>query len=98
MPRVGGIVGCRVLEGKVSRGGYVKLMRPAAVAVAGRGSRTVGGPLTQGWEGRITSLKHHKDDVRGMIARQECGIGLVHFDRFQPGAIMQTYPPELPEN
>ncbi len=99
IPRVGLIAGCRVLDGKVSRGGYVKLMRPAAVVAAGgRGSRTVAtGALTQVWEGRITSLKHHKEDVREMIAGQECGIGLEHFEGFQPGDIMETYRLELEE-
>ena len=97
IPRLGLIAGCRVLDGKVSRGGYVKLMRPAAAA-SGRGGRaTTAGPLTQVWEGRITSLKHHKDDVREMIAGQECGIGLEHFEGFEPGDTMETYRLELEE-
>jgi len=98
IPRLGLIAGCRVLEGKVSRGGYVKLMRPAPAAASGRGGRaTTAGPLTQVWEGRITSLKHHKDDVREMVAGQECGIGLEHFEGFEPGDIMETYRLELEE-
>src|SRR5207302_5764417 len=44
IPRLGLVAGSRVVEGKVSRGGHVKLMR-------GR---------NQVWEGRISSLKHHK--------------------------------------
>ena len=81
IPRVGLIAGSRVVEGKVSRGGHVKLLR-------GR---------TQVWEGRITSLKHHKDDVREMVAGQECGIGLERFEGFEPGDIMETYRLELEE-
>ncbi|HEY4025744.1 MAG TPA: translation initiation factor IF-2, partial [Candidatus Dormibacteraeota bacterium] len=81
IPRLGLIAGSRVVEGKVSRGGHVKLMR-------GR---------TQVWEGRITSLKHHKDDVREMVAGQECGIGLEHFEGFQEGDTMETYRLELEE-
>jgi translation initiation factor IF-2 len=81
IPRVGLIAGSRVIEGKVSRGGYVKLMRNRQ----------------QVWEGRISSLKHHKDDVREMIAGQECGIGLDHFEDFQPGDIMETHRLELQE-
>jgi translation initiation factor IF-2 len=97
IPRLGLIAGCRVVDGKVSRGGYVKLMRPAP-ATTGRGGRTTtAGPLTQVWEGRITSLKHHKDDVREMVAGQECGIGLEHFEGFEPGDIMETYRLELEE-
>jgi translation initiation factor IF-2 len=75
IPRLGLIAGSRVLEGKVSRGGYVKLMR-------GR---------QQVWEGRINSLKHHKEDVREMVAGQECGVGLERFEGFEPGDIMETF-------
>jgi translation initiation factor IF-2 len=73
VPRVGTIAGCRVLEGKVSRGDQVKLLR-------GR---------QQIWEGRIRSLKHLKEDVREMVAGQECGIGLDGFEDFQAGDIME---------
>src|SRR5438309_2543920 len=60
IPRLGIIAGSRVLEGKVSRGGWVKLFR-------GR---------EQVFEGRITSLKHFKEDVREMPAGQDVGVGL----------------------
>jgi translation initiation factor IF-2 len=99
IPRLGVIAGCRVVDGKVSRGGYVKLFRPAPVAAgAGRGgSRATSLPSAPIWEGRITSLKHHKDDAREMIAGQECGIGLDHFEGFEPGDVMETYRLELEE-
>jgi translation initiation factor IF-2 len=99
IPRLGVIAGCRVVDGKVTRGGYVKLFRPAPVAAgAGRGgSRSTSLPATPIWEGRITSLKHHKDDAREMIAGQECGIGLDHFEGFEPGDVMETYRLELEE-
>lgn len=82
VPRVGLVAGCRVLEGKVSRDGLVKLFR-------GR---------EQIWEGRIASLKHYKEDVREMVAGQECGIGLEGFEGFEPGDIMETYRLELAES
>src|SRR5262252_375763 len=97
IPRLGLIAGCRVLDGKVSRGGFVKLMRPGAPTTGRGGRTTTAGPLTQVWEGRITSLKHHKDDVREMVAGQECGIGLEHFEGFEPGDVMETYRLELEE-
>src|SRR5215471_702859 len=98
IPRLGLIAGSRVIEGKISRGGYVKLMRPGATVTAGgRTSRVAGGQMTQVWEGRISSLKHHKDDVREMIAGQECGVGLEHFEGFQAGDIMETHRLELQE-
>jgi translation initiation factor IF-2 len=81
IPRQGLIAGCRVLEGKVSRGGYAKLMR-------GR---------EQVWEGRIRSLKHYKEDVREMTAGQECGIGLEGFEGFAVGDVIETFRLELEE-
>ena len=75
IPRLGIIAGSRVLEGKVSRGGWVKLFR-------GR---------EQVFEGRISSLKHFKEDAREMPAGQECGIGLEGWEDFVAGDSMETY-------
>ncbi|GAC1658394.1 MAG: hypothetical protein NVS9B1_18200 [Candidatus Dormibacteraceae bacterium] len=75
IPRMGLIAGSRVLDGKVSRGGYVKLSR--------------GG--NQVWEGRISSLKHFKEEVREMVAGQECGIGLENYEDFAVGDVMETF-------
>src|SRR5437667_2191643 len=75
IPRLGIIAGSRVVEGKVSRGGWVKLFRARE----------------QVFEGRISSLKHFKEDVREMPAGQECGIGLEGWEDFQPGDTMETY-------
>ena len=75
IPRMGLIAGSRVLEGKVSRGGYAKLTR---------GREEI-------WEGRISSLKHFKEEVREMIAGQECGIGLEGFEAFEAGDTIETF-------
>jgi translation initiation factor IF-2 len=75
IPRLGVIAGSRVLDGKVSRGGWVKLSR--------------GG--SQIFEGRISSLKHFKEDVREMVAGQECGIGLEGSEDFAAGDLMETF-------
>jgi translation initiation factor IF-2 len=75
IPRLGIIAGSRVLDGRVTRGSHVKLSR-------GR---------EQIWEGRISSLKHFKEDVREMVAGQECGIGLESFEGFEPGDTMESF-------
>jgi translation initiation factor IF-2 len=82
IPRLGVIAGSRVLEGRVTRGSHVRLSR-------GR---------DQLWEGRITSLKHFKEDVREMIAGQECGIGLEHYETFEPGDVMESFRLEREDN
>src|SRR5205809_4395171 len=75
IPRTGIIAGSRVMEGKVSRGGWVKLFRARE----------------QLFEGRINSLKHFKEDVREMPAGQECGIGLEAWEDFVACDTMETY-------
>jgi translation initiation factor IF-2 len=75
IPRQGVIAGCRVVEGKITRGGWAKLSR---------GKEQI-------FEGRISSLKHFKEDVREMSAGQECGVGLEGFEAFEPGDVMETY-------
>ena len=75
IPRQGVIAGCRVVEGKITRGGWAKLFR---------GKEQI-------FEGRISSLKHFKEDVREMSEGQECGVGLEGFEAFQPGDVMETY-------
>jgi translation initiation factor IF-2 len=75
IPRQGVIAGCRVVEGKISRGGWAKLLR---------GKEQI-------FEGKISSLKHFKEDVREMAAGQECGVGLEGFEAFEPGDVMETY-------
>ena len=75
IPRQGVIAGCRVVEGKITRGGWAKLIREKE----------------QIFEGRISSLKHFKEDVREMSEGQECGVGLEGFEAFQPGDVMETY-------
>jgi translation initiation factor IF-2 len=75
IPRLGIIAGSRVVEGKVSRGGWVKLFRGREMV----------------FEGKVNSLKHFKEDVREMLAGQECGIGLEGYEAFQAGDTMETY-------
>jgi translation initiation factor IF-2 len=75
IPRLGLIAGSRVLDGRITRGSHVKLTR-------GR---------DQIWEGRISSLKHFKEDVREMVAGQEFGIGLEGFEGFEPGDTLESF-------
>ncbi|HEX2195007.1 MAG TPA: translation initiation factor IF-2 [Candidatus Limnocylindria bacterium] len=58
--RAGNVAGSYVTDGRIVRGGQVRLFR---------GGQQVA-------EGRIESLKRFKDDVREVAAGYECGIGL----------------------
>ena len=58
--RAGNIAGSYVTDGRIVRGGQVRLTRDGALVA----------------EARITSLKRFKDDVREVATGFECGIGL----------------------
>jgi translation initiation factor IF-2 len=58
--RAGNVAGSYVTDGRIVRGGQVRLFR--------------GGSMIA--EGRIESLKRFKDDVREVATGYECGIGL----------------------
>jgi translation initiation factor IF-2 len=58
--RAGNVAGSYVTDGRIVRGGQVRLFRGGTLVV----------------ETRITSLRRFKDDVREVAAGFECGIGL----------------------
>ena len=58
--KAGNIAGSYVVDGRIVRGGQVRLFRGGTVVA----------------EGRIESLKRFKDDVREVATGFECGIGL----------------------
>jgi translation initiation factor IF-2 len=58
--KAGNVAGSYVVDGRIVRGGQVRLLRAGAVVA----------------EGRVESLKRFKDDVREVATGFECGIGL----------------------
>jgi translation initiation factor IF-2 len=62
--KAGNVAGSYVVDGRIVRGGQVRLLR---------GGRLIG-------EGRVESLKRFKDDVREVAAGFECGIGIGNAD------------------
>jgi translation initiation factor IF-2 len=73
--RVGKIAGSYVSEGKILRSGVAKLLRNGE----------------QLWQGKLSSLKHFKDDVREVAQGLECGIGLDGYDGAEPGDVIEIY-------
>lgn len=76
IPRVGIVAGCYVLEGKVDRGAFVRVLRKGEVL---------------GEKIRIASLKRFKDDVKEVAQGYECGIALEGFESFVEGDILEAY-------
>lgn len=75
IPKVGTVAGCYVLSGKISRNDLVRLYREDKLI----------------YEGRLSSLKRFKDDVKEVASGFECGIGLENFDDIKVGDVMEVY-------
>jgi len=70
----GTIAGCQVLKGKILRG---------AVGRVFRGQEKV-------YEGKISSLKRFKDDVREVAEGFQCGISVAGWNGFEPEDIIEV--------
>jgi translation initiation factor IF-2 len=75
IPKIGVIAGCYVTSGKVKRNVMARLVRD---------SRLV-------YEGRLSSLRRFKEDVREVAEGYECGIGLERFDDIHIGDLIEVY-------
>jgi translation initiation factor IF-2 len=73
--KVGTIAGCYVLSGKITRNSSIRLLRESVVV----------------YEGKLSSLKRFKDDVREVSEGYECGIGLENFNDIQVGDQIEAY-------
>lgn len=81
IPRAGKVAGCRVLDGEISRSGFIRVIRGDEVI----------------YDGEVSSLRHEKDDVREARAGFECGIGVKGFKDFEEGDILECYIKEIME-
>ena len=66
-PKFGTIAGCRVMSGTVKRSASVNIIRDGIVVHSGK----------------LSSLRHFKDDIREISAGHECGMGFEMFDDIQ---------------
>ena len=75
VPRAGSVAGCYVTEGEIVRSARARLVRQGVVV----------------YEGRISSLRRFKDDVRNVAAGFECGIGLENFNDVKEGDVIEAF-------
>lgn len=69
------IAGCRIIEGRITRGAAVRVTRDEDVL----------------YEGPIASLRHFRDEVNEAALGTECGIILQGFNDFEPGDILEAH-------
>ncbi|RIA47359.1 translation initiation factor IF-2 [Dichotomicrobium thermohalophilum] len=73
--KVGKVAGCRVTEGKVERGAGVRLIRDNVVV----------------HEGKLSTLKRFKDEVKEVQVGQECGMSFENYQDIRKGDIIECY-------
>jgi len=73
--KAGRVAGCFIREGKVARGGLVRIKRGAAEV----------------YSGRVSTLKRFKDDVKEVEKAMECGMDFEGFKTFEPGDQLEFY-------
>jgi translation initiation factor IF-2 len=73
--KAGKVAGCRVTEGKVERGASVRLIRDNVVV----------------HEGKLSTLKRFKDEVREVPAGQECGMAFEKYEDMRVGDVIECY-------
>ena len=75
VPKVGAIAGCYVTEGKIERGQLARVLRDWVVC----------------YDGKISSLRHFKDDIKEIQSGYECGIGIEKYNDIKIGDIIECY-------
>src|SRR3569623_223004 len=73
--KVGKIAGCRVTDGNVERGANVRLIRDNVVV----------------HEGKLSTLKRFKDEVKEVQSGQECGMAFENYQDMRVGDVIECY-------
>ncbi|MGP8232938.1 MAG: translation initiation factor IF-2 [Methylovirgula sp.] len=73
--KVGKVAGCRVTDGTVQRGANVRLIRDNVVV----------------HEGKLSTLKRFKDEVKEVVAGQECGMAFENYQDMRVGDVIECY-------
>lgn len=73
--KVGKVAGCLVQDGRVERGAHVRLIRDNVVI----------------HEGRLSTLKRFKDEVKEVQSGQECGMAFEKYQDMREGDIIECY-------
>ena len=73
--KVGVVAGCYVTSGSVKRGSDARLVRDSVIV----------------WNGKISSLRRVKEDVKEVAEGTECGISLDNYSDIKEGDIIESF-------
>ena len=79
VPKMGTVAGCSVIDGKILRGANLRLLRDSRVI----------------FEGKMSSLRRFKDDVKEVATGFECGIGIENYNDLKIGDVIEAFQIEL---
>ena len=72
---VGNVAGCHVINGKITRGAKIRVVRDGIVIA----------------EDEMASLRRFKDDVKEVASGYDCGIGLNKFNDIKEGDVFEAF-------
>ncbi len=75
IPKIGAVAGCYVTNGKIERGQSARVLRDGVVC----------------YDGKISSLRRFKDDVKEVQTGYECGIGIEKYNDIKAGDTIECY-------
>ncbi len=75
IPKIGAIAGCYVTDGKMERRQHMRVVRDGVVI----------------YEGKNSSLRRFKDDVKEVQAGYECGVGIENFNDIKIGDVIECF-------
>ncbi len=75
IPKIGTIAGSAVIDGKIIKGCKIRLLRDGKIV----------------FDGKMSSLKRFKDDVKEVNNGYECGIGLEDYNDIKSNDVFEAY-------
>ncbi|MFT6633316.1 MAG: translation initiation factor IF-2 [Bacteriovoracaceae bacterium] len=75
IPKVGTIAGCGVIDGKIERGCNIRLLRAGKII----------------FDGKLSTLKRFKDEVKEVGNGYECGMALEGYDDIKNEDLIEAY-------
>lgn len=75
IPKVGTVAGAGVIDGKIERGCNIRLLRDGKII----------------YDGKLSTLKRFKDEVKEVKNGYECGLALENFDDVRKEDVVEAY-------
>jgi translation initiation factor IF-2 len=75
IPKVGTVAGAGVIDGKIERGCSIRLLRDGKIV----------------YDGKLSTLKRFKDEVKEVKNGYECGLGLENFNDVRVDDLVEAY-------